>query len=541
MIQIRPDLQLIFEKEPSREIRGTLDQKINEFNARTVPYEQERFAVLLRDSDNRLMGGLSAILYWDWLFVDDLWIDDTLRGQGLGRELMARAETYASDRGCHSAWVDTFQAHRFYENLGYEIFGELANYPVNQRRRFLSKRLDKGVMNVSPLNGMNGPARTPSAPILRGVNVILRRPRAEDIAERVALGRDTEIVRMFGGDTSRSVQPLTTAEASQWLGQLSAHPHAWVVENEGKFLGEARLDGLGAHDARARLAIGFYDPARLGRGLGREVVHLLLRHAFEDLRQHRVDLRVVAYNERAIRCYRSCGFIEDGREREAALVDGKRYDDVIMSILAAEYERTKGPAHSTKVARATAPLALDLPSSIETERLTIRCPRPGDGEKVFEAVKDSLDNLRRFPASFSWLRQDPSPATQEEYCRKSFADFMRRDNFPMIMLLRGTDTVIGSSGLHRVDWSVPKCEVGWWGRTSYLGQGLITEGVGAIVEFAFSTLGARRVEAFPDDLNDASCRMCERLGLKLEGILRNERVDPGGTLRNTRIYAKTRS
>ena len=88
----------------------------------------------------------------------------------------------------------------------------------------------------------------------------------------------------------------------QWLDRLASHPHAWIVEHDGSFLGEARLDGLNKRDRRARLATGLYDPARLGRGLGRQVVHCLLRHAFDDLGLHRVDLRVLAYNKRAIRC-----------------------------------------------------------------------------------------------------------------------------------------------------------------------------------------------------------------------------------------------
>lgn len=56
--------------------------------------------------------------------------------------------------------------------------------------------------------------------------------------------------------------------------------------------------------------------------------------------------------------------------------------------------------------------------------------------------------------------------------------------------------------------------------------------------FAFDKLGARRVEAFPDDLNIASCRVCEKAGFQLEGVMRNARADPDGQLRNTRIYAR---
>lgn len=138
---IGSDLQLSFEKNPPRDLRRTLGERIDEFNARTVPFEQEQFALVLRDADDSLVGGLYAVLYWGWLFVDELWIDDDWRGNGLGSELLRRAEMWAREHGCHSVWLDTFQAHGFYEKLGYEVFGTLDDYPAGQRRSFLKKRI----------------------------------------------------------------------------------------------------------------------------------------------------------------------------------------------------------------------------------------------------------------------------------------------------------------------------------------------------------------------------------------------------------------
>lgn len=178
--------------------------------------------------------------------------------------------------------------------------------------------------------------------VLDGLRVRLRPPGPNDAKARLALGHDPEIVRMFGGDTGHPLPPLTAPEVASWLDGLHTHPHAWIIEHEGRLLREVRLDGLNKHDRRARLAIGFYDPAKLGIGLGRETVSLILAHAFGRLELHRVDLRVLAYNMRAIRCYQSCGFVVEGREREAALVDGVRHDDVMMGILAPEF-RAKCP------------------------------------------------------------------------------------------------------------------------------------------------------------------------------------------------------
>jgi [ribosomal protein S5]-alanine N-acetyltransferase len=175
-----------------------------------------------------------------------------------------------------------------------------------------------------------------ASPTLSGKSVTLRAPKPGDVADRLALGRAPEVMRMFGVDSS--VLPrLTEGAAKRWIDSLAAHPHAWVVEHEGRLLGEIRLDDLDEHDRRARLAVGLYDPAKLGVGLGREAIRLVLKHAFENLGLHRVSLRVVDYNILAIRCYRACGFVEEGREREAASVAGEWRDDVIMGLLAREF------------------------------------------------------------------------------------------------------------------------------------------------------------------------------------------------------------
>lgn len=173
-------------------------------------------------------------------------------------------------------------------------------------------------------------------PCIVGERVRLRPFRPTDTVERLALGREPEIVRGFGGDPD-AMAPLTEDEVRHFVDKNIADPLAWAIEVEARWLGGIRLHSLDRHDHRARLAIGLYDVRQLGRGLGREAIRLVLSHAFGPLNLHRVDLRVVATNERAIRCYRACGFQEEGRERESARVGGQWHDDVIMGLLAHEY------------------------------------------------------------------------------------------------------------------------------------------------------------------------------------------------------------
>ena len=134
-------LRLSLDPAPTLETRNTLWQEINAHNARTVAQDTRRFALLLHDGEGKLVAGLGGALSWQWLFVDALWVSDAWRGHGLGRALLERAEAHALAEGCHSAWLDTFQAREFYLARGYQEFGTLEDYPPGQTRSFLRKKL----------------------------------------------------------------------------------------------------------------------------------------------------------------------------------------------------------------------------------------------------------------------------------------------------------------------------------------------------------------------------------------------------------------
>jgi GNAT superfamily N-acetyltransferase len=144
------ELRLSFDAAPSIETRVALGQEINAFHARTVPQDARRFALLLHAEGDRLVAGLSGVLSWQWLFVEALWVGDAWRSRGIGRALLALAEAHALAEGCHSAWLDTFQARGFYLALGYQQFGTLDDYPAGQTRYFLRKRLVRPASGGTP-------------------------------------------------------------------------------------------------------------------------------------------------------------------------------------------------------------------------------------------------------------------------------------------------------------------------------------------------------------------------------------------------------
>jgi GNAT superfamily N-acetyltransferase len=94
------------------------------------------------DGDD-IVGGLYGMTWISYLYVNLLFIPESMRRGGVGRKLMMEAEAEAVRRGCRAAVLDTFsfQARGFYEKLGYCVFGTLDDYPPGHSRFYLTKRL----------------------------------------------------------------------------------------------------------------------------------------------------------------------------------------------------------------------------------------------------------------------------------------------------------------------------------------------------------------------------------------------------------------
>ncbi len=95
------------------------------------------------DDRQVVVGGLLGHVKWRWLYVEKLWLPESLRGQGHGSRLLAEAEAFASARGCLGVHLDTFehQALPFYRQHGYEVFGVHEGFPPGYCQYHLKKDL----------------------------------------------------------------------------------------------------------------------------------------------------------------------------------------------------------------------------------------------------------------------------------------------------------------------------------------------------------------------------------------------------------------
>lgn len=106
-------------------------------------YKKMRVNWLVYDNETTV-GALTADLLWDWLYISELWVDESLRGTGMGKKLVASAEEYAKSQGCTGMWLWTqsWQAPKFYQSQGFVEFTRFEGFPKGHSRIGLRKALN---------------------------------------------------------------------------------------------------------------------------------------------------------------------------------------------------------------------------------------------------------------------------------------------------------------------------------------------------------------------------------------------------------------
>ena len=178
-----------------------------------------------------------------------------------------------------------------------------------------------------------------------------------------------------------------------------------------------------------------------------------------------------------------------------------------------------------------------LPRAVETDRLLLRLPTAEDVPALNAAIISSHPELSQ------WMDWAVNPQTLEEtaeFVHGSETSWQKETALNLLMVERNGGEIVGATGYPRLDWVVPKFEIGYWVRSDRTGRGYASECTWALVQHAFKALGANRVELRMDDRNRRSWSVAERLGFLLEATLRHEVRVPDGSLRDTRIYGAVR-
>ena len=164
-------------------------------------------------------------------------------------------------------------------------------------------------------------------------------PRSIDDAEKFTEWmNDFDITDYIG----RSSQLMSVQGEIEYL-EKNSNPEATfgiVTLNEDKMIGSISLEKISNINRTATLGIFIGDKDYWSKGYGSEAIKLLLDYGFNYLNLHSINLTVMSFNERAVKCYKKCGFKEVGRKREDKFVNGAYYDTIIMDILESEFKES---------------------------------------------------------------------------------------------------------------------------------------------------------------------------------------------------------
>lgn len=175
-----------------------------------------------------------------------------------------------------------------------------------------------------------------------------------------------------------------------------------------------------------------------------------------------------------------------------------------------------------------------VPTTVTTQRLLLRAPRGGDGPLIHAAIRKSFETLTCW---MPWARRMPTVAKSETFAREAAARFRNREDLTYFIFPQTEGPLIGAIGMHSIDWSVPRFELGYWLRNAAHRQGYMTEAVHALTAVGFERLSAERMEIRCNSRNSASAAVAVRCGYQLEAILRRHGRDNSGGLRDTLVFA----
>ncbi len=174
--------------------------------------------------------------------------------------------------------------------------------------------------------------------MIEGSIVNLRAQHVEDVDRICRWVNDPEVTQHLA-----IRYPFPRLYEENWIrGRASApqsftNVHFAIETKDGAFIGNLGFHVVSAEDRNAHLGMMIGEKEHWSRGYGTDALKTLLRFAFGEMNLHRVDLTVDASNDRGIACYRKCGFVEEGRLRDARYQHGRYSDQLTMGLLREEF------------------------------------------------------------------------------------------------------------------------------------------------------------------------------------------------------------
>ena len=315
-------------------------------------------------------------------------------------------------------------------------------------------------------------------------------------------GSDPEVPKYVSWDVHESAD-FTRELLGSWIENYEKPDYYnWTLEFEGQAIGNVAVVSFSRWDGAE---IGYCMSRRFWNlGIMTEAVSAVTDFLFAEVGCKRIRIRNMRGNPASGRVAEKCGYSFEGIEREAARAkDGSVQDIESRSLLRDEWERLKAGPNTV----------------LETERLILRAPGPGDFEGAHAYSSD--------PENAKYIFWGPNtPADTRRFLRRAQTEWAKRipRQYDFVLVRKEDSQLIGGCGLS-VSGSLG--EIGWILGRSFQHKGYATEAARAVLGFGFQRLGLRRIRARCDARNEPSFHVMERLGMRREAAFRSARPARG--------------
>jgi len=135
--------KVVVDYKPSEADNAVVSEGILAFNEKILGQRDKEFSIFLKDESGKVFGGIQVFLDTESIYIDTLWVEESLQKQGYGKKLLDAAEREAKKNGSTYSTVDTwdFQAEGFYLKNGYERIGEVKKFWLGHAKITLRKKL----------------------------------------------------------------------------------------------------------------------------------------------------------------------------------------------------------------------------------------------------------------------------------------------------------------------------------------------------------------------------------------------------------------
>jgi ribosomal-protein-serine acetyltransferase len=147
--------------------------------------------------------------------------------------------------------------------------------------------------------------------------------------------------------------------------------------------------------------------------------------------------------------------------------------------------------------------------------LVLRSYTEEDYIELFEVINKSRRHLAPW---LGWVNKTTRPEHSLEFIRLSHDQLHNQQGVAMAMIYQGR--IAGGLGMLEWNHDVKKAQVGYWIAKEHEGKGLVSRSLGVFLHYLFDHVGLNKIELHYSPANSRSAKVAERLGFRLEGILR---------------------